>query len=684
MAEIPLLPQQQRTTTRYNPAAPQHRPVAFRPKLRFSYLPNPDNTICPSPHTPMEENSEEKEEKKEKEKQQQLISSSSSSSSPSPLFPRALYWLMYAEEQERALLHRSYAATSPLLQYDSDAPLAAFTQNAFKRREARLNGRLIHRQQLEADEAVERWRNVEEPWERGCHKLRLVQEMLEGKLLIWDAFLRQLNIWQQLLQLITEEKRARISLLASFISCKYPLPCRCLLWDMEVLEESAILLEPAVNLPCLFVSIVIGEYEVLHNALLAQRKKELALMKARLINCMKAFEVLRNIELHEQESFETLMGYHAFCMKIAKQEEEKEKKELALQESNNSNNDTTTTTSTTTTITITITTQDQLEVKKPKKPYFPPRYSGTRWSPYMDFFQYLHIVKTLSLEETFRREIETFEGVEACYLMYVYQTDCRLVITTEEENARRTLLMDMEDWERDALTMEESRSLEWEIQPDNFLRIANNMMRKLKESRAQELELYCINLSLQLLVEYEHQRRGELILLEKKVHTERRLFFCRLCENEEKRLVDRWMLKHEMLVLMREEERVRLSIEREETESIVTPATVHKWMVDYTDESRRKMQLKEIQFNSTKLLEEYKQGCKEMEFEWAQERLILFEKKLTIPLSNDDDNKSTENEMDTSKSSKNSLDELDIRRTMISDLADFLDDHTLLTIFTLS
>ncbi|KAH9586111.1 hypothetical protein LSM04_002190, partial [Trypanosoma melophagium] len=269
MAELPLLPQQQRTTTQYNPGAPKHRPVAFRPKRHFSHIPHTNaiitintntNMISASPYTHPEEEKNEQEKEKEQQEELSLIPVTN-------VFSRALYWLSYAEEQERGLIYRSYVASSPLLQCDTDAALSALIQDAFARREARLNAFVLHRQQIEADETMERWQNVEEPWERVCHKLRLVQELLEGKLLIWNMFLQQLNIWQQLLQLVVEEKRARLEVLGSFISCKPPLPCRCLLWDMEVLEESAIPLEPAVNLPCLFVSIVIGECDIIHDAL---------------------------------------------------------------------------------------------------------------------------------------------------------------------------------------------------------------------------------------------------------------------------------------------------------------------------------------------------------------------------------------------------------------------------------
>ncbi|KEG13118.1 hypothetical protein DQ04_01201040 [Trypanosoma grayi] len=677
MTQLPLLPyQQQHTTTRYEPLIKQESPVAFRPKLPG--IAGSDPLLTRKAASPSAGHAA-----LHRVALMGLTTGSREQATcqrrSAASLKRSLHWLAYQEEQERAFLECDAFAASPVQCYSNgessgarvgwkfmrepliittDEELKVLTENAFSgvfQRICRGTAALRH---LEEEETACRQRDLVEPWEQGCSEMCTFQELLEGKLMIWNSYVEQLEVWRRLISVVREEKSARVSVLSRFVSCRSPLPCRCLLWDLEVLEESAIPLEPAVNLVCLFVSIVIEENDVLQAMLLAERERELLLIKEQHKQARLALDALERIRLDEQERFDTLLGYHAFCMKIANWEREARPSVAE---------------------TLPHVAENAEENRLKMWSLHRRRLGGQRGSPYFDYFKYLHVVKTLCVERSTRGEIEAYEFIELCYLMYMHETACRRAVAVDEEFARRQLLLDMETWGRHAVASAETASLEQHVQPAQFRHHTHALMMILQKKKAKELQRSEARVALEAVADYEHRRRGEIMLLETKLQTESRLLFYRVCSGGgDRHVAGRWMLQHELWRLTREEERLRKIIETEEDDAIATRATAHEWMLAHNDVASKAMHERAQRDACDHFMVEHAEIRREIEAHWLYERQVLFETKLCVPSPAATP---AVGEAASCCSGEAAARVLDIRQVMVSDLGDFLDDDVLVTIF---
>lgn len=149
-----------------------------------------------------------------------------------------------------------------------------------------------------------------------------VQQALHEKYAIWKEYSFFHRDLKARLDLVQEEKKARLEVLGSFISCRYPQPCRCLLWDMEILEESAIELSPAIPRRCVFVSVVLSfGHRRIQEDLLSKRQVILDRWQARLNLMLRTFSTRAYFEMDEQRQREKWSLYHEYCMHVASQRE---------------------------------------------------------------------------------------------------------------------------------------------------------------------------------------------------------------------------------------------------------------------------------------------------------------------------------------------------------------------------
>lgn len=149
-----------------------------------------------------------------------------------------------------------------------------------------------------------------------------VQQALHEKYAIWRKYSFYHRDLKARLNLIQEEKKARLEVLGSFISCCYPNPCRCLLWDMEILEQSAIELSPAIPSRCVFVSVVLSiGHRRIQDDLLSKRQAILDRWHARLDVMVMTFSTRNYFELDEQRQREKWSLYHEYCMHVASRRE---------------------------------------------------------------------------------------------------------------------------------------------------------------------------------------------------------------------------------------------------------------------------------------------------------------------------------------------------------------------------
>ncbi|RNF13606.1 uncharacterized protein Tco025E_06154 [Trypanosoma conorhini] len=675
MSQLPLLPRQQRTTTRYEPFVEQKSGSVFRPKLPS--ITRSDKTL---PRTAVSLQG------KYASLHRAALMGLSTGSAERATFQRrsvealqrSLHWLMYEERRERALIVSTAFATSPVQCYSSgngvsslspwrfvreppilttDAELMRMLKNAFRRVLERNTSITAAPQHLEAEEAARRQCDIVEPWYRRCTTLGILQELLQGKLMIWNEFVRQLEVWRQLLEVVREEKLARLTVLGQYISCSTPLPCKYLLWDMELLEASRIPLEPEVNLLCLFVSTVVGENGFLQDSLLAEREEELSVLGGQYKLSSLAFEGIQRIRRDEAERFETLLGYNAFCLKLAD-----EKSEHAA-------------------------------VRWPRPPggnlvggvshgvrrSYLHHVAERRGHVFLPYFTYIRIVKSLGMERATRAEITAYEFVELCFLMYTYESLCRRVVAAEEEVLMQKLVGDVEAQERQLLWWAEAEALEQDIQPDQFRHRSHALIQSQREERARQLQRTRLQVTIQLLVEYERARRGELVLLETELRTTSRCTFYAVCgRGGDKCVVLRWMLQHQLHLVIREEERLRLLMVNDEADSIFATATAHTWLMEYGDTMYQAARRQKVQHAGCHLMAELQQIRVGVESRCQWERQVLFEETLCVPVCTTRSSVSPPADSDCSEAVNP---DLDIRRVVVSGLSEFLQDEVLLTLF---
>ncbi|EKF38483.1 hypothetical protein MOQ_001309, partial [Trypanosoma cruzi marinkellei] len=678
MSFLPFLPQQQRTTTRYEPLAAEKTSVTFRPKLpgiagSDKTLSRDFSLLC-GKYAPLHRAA--------------LMGLTTGPEGGATCqrrsmasLQRALHWLMYQEKQERALIVSTSFAMSPVQYYSNEKtetswPPWRFTRDppiittegelvntlkkSFTRVFQRIHSENVSLKRLEEEEFTCRQRDIIEPWNFLCRKLRIFQELLQGKVMIWKEFLQRLEAYRQLTEVIREEKLARLSLLSQYVSCRSPLPCKHLLWDLEVLEESAIPLEPEVNLFCLFVSIVVGENASLQDSLLLEREEELFVFHKMHKLGVSAFSGIQHIKKDEVERFETLMEYHAFCVKLANRR--------------NAHN----------------------ILQKPHRPQVKTRRETSlemrrkylrdsvdlKGSLIFPYFTYLTIVKNVGVERNTRAEITTHEFVEFCFLMYTYEGLCRRAVAAEEELCMQKVVMDVEAQERQLICQAEIETLEKYIQPDAFLCRSRTLLQVQLADRERKLQSTRLQVSIQILVEYERYHRGGIMLFEKQLRTMNRLkFFALFCKYGEKVVVRRWMLQHEVRLLVEEEEQMRLRIMNEEATCIFTPATAHIWLVEYGDTMYGKIQKKKLQDASCRLMEEQQQTREVVVSQCLWERRVLFQEALCVPLCTLNLGTNTPS-CHGYREAVNG--ELDIRKVVVSDLSEFLPGDVILTLFGFS
>ncbi|EKG06324.1 hypothetical protein TCSYLVIO_002574 [Trypanosoma cruzi] len=678
MSLLPLLPQQQRTTTRYEPLAAQKTSVTFRPKLpgiagSDKTLSRDFSLLC-GKYAPLHRAA--------------LMGLTAGSEGRATCqrrsmasLQRALHWLMYQEKQERALIVSTSLAMSPVQYYGDekvegswppwrftrDPPiitteeeLVATVKKSFTGVFQRIQSENASLKRLEEEESACRERDIVEPWSFLWRKVGIFQELLQGKVMIWKEFLQRLEAWRQLTEVIREEKLARLTFLSEYVSCRAPLPCKHLLWDLEVLEESAVPLEPEVNLLCLFVSIVVGENASLRESLLVEREEELSVCHRKHRLCVSAFAGIQQIRRNEAERFETLMEYHAFCVKLANGKNAY----TILQKPHRPQ--------------VKTTREKSLEMRR----QYLRRMVDLKGSLIFPYFTYLTIVKNVGVERGTRAEITKHEFVEFCFLMYTYEGLCRHAVAAEEELLMQKVVMDAEAHERQIICRTETEALEKDIQPDEFLCRSRTLMQAQLADRERELQSTRLRVTIQLLVEYERYHRGGIMLFEKKLRTMNRLmFFAIFCRDGEKYVVRRWMLQHEVRLLVEEEEQMRLHIVNEEAACIFTPAAAHTWLVEYGDTMYGKVQKKKLQDASCRLMEEQQQAREVVVSQCLWERRVLFQEALCVPLCSTNSGTNTPACCGFREGVKG---ELDIRKVMVSDLSEFLPGDVILTLFGFS
>lgn len=145
-----------------------------------------------------------------------------------------------------------------------------------------------------------------------------IQKALEEKHHIWNQYNKYHGHLTARLHLVKEEKKARVEVLAQFISCNYPRPCRCLLWDMEILEESAVELPPAIPPSCVFASMVLSfGHHRMQETLVRQRQRVLDTLHKKMSLEFIAFSTRELFVKDEQRQWEKMCLYQDFCMHLA-------------------------------------------------------------------------------------------------------------------------------------------------------------------------------------------------------------------------------------------------------------------------------------------------------------------------------------------------------------------------------
>lgn len=134
----------------------------------------------------------------------------------------------------------------------------------------------------------------------------------------WTRLHRNLSAQWQLFQ---DEHAARLRLLGHFVSCAYPEPCVCLECDQEVLNMSAIPLEPTVKPLCWYTAVVLAQhYDVIQMEMLRQHEEGLAAMHDEFRILFIATYTREKLLGEEARRFNKMLHYHEFCLRVAAQD----------------------------------------------------------------------------------------------------------------------------------------------------------------------------------------------------------------------------------------------------------------------------------------------------------------------------------------------------------------------------
>lgn len=244
-----------------------------------------------------------------------------------------LRWLLYQEQYERVLLETEERESNPIPYYGSFTakPGDAFLQERLNRSVPLRNIEDLHYQVGSTAEKVvqdllsgngdlamsQSRKGPEVATQEATLLERSLNTALKEKQSIFENFVSLFDCFKQRLLLVKEEKKARLALLSQFISCKYPEPCRCLLWDMEILEESGVELEPAVHPSCMLVSAVLSLSHAIHEQLLAEREKELGFMRLEFECLCSATFSYEHFLLDEARQWKKLVLYNQYSLQLA-------------------------------------------------------------------------------------------------------------------------------------------------------------------------------------------------------------------------------------------------------------------------------------------------------------------------------------------------------------------------------
>lgn len=239
---------------------------------------------------------------------------------------RHMRWLMYEEMYELSLLGTEERETNPIPYYGSfvgqttDAALKERQRHPLELHSMDQAHQRIHHllDGLTASDPSSSSSVTEQTPVKVHSALDDVwKEVVECKTTMFNDYVKHFTDFSERLALIREEKEERLALLGLFVSCKYPEPCRCLKWDMEILNDlSGVALEPAVPLPCVMVSAVLSLSHTLQASLLAERAAELEHMK-NLSDCMYTSMFVRQCFVEdERRQFAKLLFYHQYCLQL--------------------------------------------------------------------------------------------------------------------------------------------------------------------------------------------------------------------------------------------------------------------------------------------------------------------------------------------------------------------------------
>lgn len=670
MSQLPLIHTQQKSTTRYCPSGDENSVAVFRPKLPFLSEVNSCALVVASSR------SQGRSVSRSTSEGGQLTSASRLSwllerrATARPATGRSLQWVELMERQGRQLIKAIAYSTSPVRCYfmagdDEGCFLPSLCEPwpPTLTTEDELN-QMIKRASVKAKEHIfaDRWfgegkqcakeplantdafKSVEES------QMDIMREFVDLRSSVCSEFLKQVEIRRSLIDLVKKEKEARVAMLGEFISCCPPHPCRCLLLDMEVLEESAIPLEPAVGITCLYTSIVIGGHETLEETLLQQREVELQVLYDQHRFFIDAQKVLTDVRNREHERFESMMAYFAFALRLLRERE-------AL----------------------------SVETTTPPGCDEGPRETKTRGKRFhMNYYKYLHVLGTIEVEEGARGRICAGEFTEIRHILYHFERKCRSSIVSTEELERQRLLLNTEMQQRLSIQNAEELALNETVCPRSFQELIETLMKKEREEWQRALEEARITQSIELVCEYEVYRRREIGLFEQQLRACARFLFLNTTDGAGRITVERWMREHEVLVVQREEAALRKRIVESEDQALTTWITAHRWMVDHDRHLQSIAKEKEDRRAVDRVIAEECAARGVVESLWAGEHYVLFGEVIRVPegiYKFPEGRQSGEGRESSCGDGESASRGLDIRQVVIANLGEFFNDRALLGFF---
>eukprot|EP00796_Vickermania_ingenoplastis_P008288 gene8288-5807_t len=637
-----------------------------------------------------------------------LIRRPASESGQGPELPpevaKHLKWLLYKEEYDRTLIYTEEQETSPIPYYGSFVAPPG---------EPALVERLRHPPALRDVDILHR--GVDAALDRTIAEVLALQEqrpprestplvtapnpvdtfyteVMKAKTAMFEEYAALHGQLRSRLDLFQEEKRARLEVLSQFISCKYPKPCRCLLWDMEILEESNVELEPAVPPTCVFVSVVLSLSHVIQTDLLERRQRELDGLK-KVLDCLylSSYVYERFVE-DERRQWQKLVLYHQYCMQLASrhhptaatwceergletlEEGDDDEVESAPPPACHKNN--------AAVLPPPTTTPQKLELKAMRRSRL--QFLGPNDSPFCSYVKFLEVIITTVLEQDGRQNVITQEKRAVSRLLG--RMCCSFaqasLLTQERERREHTevaSLLENEAIQRDFI--------EWQAVVPG--------VRMLEEERFARQDL----LAVEVVKAEGAARRGyeqimsecttEYLDLWRRIHNELLVLKRnQMTETEERELVQDWALEAPRQYVESEQSRHRMKVmvEREREYSLLTRCFT--WMKVIYIPARDRLELYEEYWARQQLLLFMEEGAKRIRlmYDCEGQRIALFERKLVGEEDTEAVKASMRKRRHTSSRRRQrpaaaGLD-LNIRRRMVSNLSDFATTDEIADIFS--